>query len=127
MQVGQGLLLRVPARLPGGVGLFQEEAAHPLPQHLPVQEVPGPDPHPSRPVGVGGANAPARGAHEVVAAFHVLVVREDQVGPLRDQDLGMEPLLPQVFHLLLEAEGVNDHPVSQHIHRVGVDDPGGGG
>lgn len=58
-----------------------------------------------------------------MAAFHVLVVGKDQVGPFRNQHLGIEPLLSQGRKLLLEAEGIYDHPVPQDVHRMGMDDP----
>jgi len=90
-----------------------------------IKEVPHPDADPAGAVGVGGADAAAGGADEVLSRLDVLVVGEHQVGALGDLDLGVEAALFQGFELGLEGERVHHHAVGEDAFGVGVDHPGG--
>ena len=124
-EVLEGLLHRGPPHGAGAVGFGLEEVRHALAQHRFVEEVPHPDADAARPVGVGWADAAAGGAHEVFAGLDVLVVRQDQVGFVGDEHLGLEALGPDGRQLRLEGVRVDHHSVREDVGGVRVDDARG--
>ena len=120
---GQGVQRRLdayPARVAGAVGLGLQQPLDPLLQDTLVLQVAKPQAHPPRPVRVGWPDAPARGAHEILTSVHVFVVRQHQMRPVRDAQLGMQASGGQIGPLLHELHGVDHHAVAQNADGSGV-------